>query len=153
MEAAYYPVILLETRLRFQALACCLSFYPGCVLQLQIEVCFQGLEMLVVARIRVRTDGRLLNLRVGYVLGQRLLFVYTDIDSRCLGPEMKRVFVLSWKLLWALLRLAQVLVACRVEARSWNYRLRVALQQARRYELVLVDDLNLALYILLAVTV
>lgn len=111
MEAAYYPVILLETRLRFQARACGLSLYPGCVLQLQIEVCFQGSEMVVVpfqmgswmeaqdmvvvARIRSRNDGRLKNLRVEYVLSQPLLFVYKEMDSPCLGPELKRVLLLK----------------------------------------------------------
>lgn len=75
MEAAYYAVLLLETWLRFQARVCRLSLYPGCVLQLQIEVGFQGSEMMVVLfqmgswmevrdmvvvpRIRVRSDGRL----------------------------------------------------------------------------------------------
>ena len=67
------------------------------------------------------------------------------------------VLLSTGKLLWALLRLAQilaqVLVAVRVEGRSWKYELGVVLRRAQRYELVLVVDLNTALYILPAVTV
>lgn len=79
---------------------------------------------------------------------QPLLFVYKEIESPCLGPELKRILLLRGQLLWAVLTLAQVLgqvlVAVRVEARSCNYGLGMVLQQTRRYELVLVDDLNSA---------
>ena len=91
------------------------------------------------------------------MLGQPLLFVYKEIDSPCLGPELKRVLLLRGVLMWAVLTLAQVLaqvlVAVRVEARSCSYGLGMVLQQTRRYELVLVDNRNSAWYILLPVTV
>lgn len=49
--------------------------------------------------------------------------------------------------------LAQVLVVVQVEGRSCSYGLGMVLQQARKCDLVLVDDLNSAWYILLFGTV